>query len=144
MEPLAALSIASSIVQFVDFGLKILSKARDIHRDGSIVEHKDLLTVAEDVKDHTTRLNKEVSSIPAGALSDEEKALQELCQGCLVVAEEITNALDKMVLKGDRSKLKSFRTAFKAAWGKDRLSELKARLDLYNQQIDRRVLVSIR
>jgi hypothetical protein len=144
MDPITALSVASSVVQFVDFGFNILSKAREFHRDGSAVEHRDLLRVAEDNKSHTTKLHTELSNIPARALSEEDKALQELCQGCLGVAKDLTDALGKLVLKGNQSKWKSFRAAFKATWGKERLAELKARLELYNQQIDRGVLVSIR
>ncbi|KAF3942195.1 hypothetical protein ABW19_dt0209715 [Dactylella cylindrospora] len=144
MEPLAALAIATSVVQFVDFSSKLLSKAKNYHQDGSVVEHRDLSTVTEDLKSLTIELEASLSRIPSGGLSDDQKALQELCRSCLGVADELTEALKKLDLGSGSSRWKSLRTAFKAVCGKERLAELKAKLDIFSQQIDRRLLIDLR
>lgn len=51
MEALAALSLASTIVQFVDFSIKIVSKGFKIYHsgDGSLSENNDLEIVVNDL-----------------------------------------------------------------------------------------------
>jgi hypothetical protein len=142
MIPLDAVSLAANVVQFVGFGLDILSKANRIYKDGSLVEYKDVKNINTDLSNLTTRLRDglvKCSTPPA-----EEEALQDICTGCLDVSEQMDCALPKLQLNGSASKWKSVRKAFKAVWGKEKLNELKARLDSYGQQMDRRVLVAIR
>jgi hypothetical protein len=144
MDPISALGLAGNIVQFLDFGCKLFSKAKDIHRNGSIVEHTDMLAVTDDLRRYTRKLHKGLR--PTGtlqlALSEDDTAFLDICDGCLKVAEELEQAVKALQLPGRPSKWKSFRQALKSVWGKERLVEIKSRLDLYGDQLDRRMIVS--
>lgn len=145
MEPLTALGLAGNVVQFIDFGCKLIAKARDVHRDGSVVEHDDMLVVNDDLRRYTTKLRDTMR--PTGtlqlALSEDDTSFLDICDGCLRVARDLEQALNKLRLPDKPSKWKSFRQALKSVWGKERLAEMKNRLDLYSEQLDRRMLASI-
>lgn len=51
MDPITAIRIAGSIVQFVDFGLKVVSKGNHIYRsgDGSLSEDHDPEVLTKDL-----------------------------------------------------------------------------------------------
>lgn len=140
METVAAIGIAGNIVQFIDFGCKLLSKAKAIYRDGAAVEHTDLRKVTEDLTALITKLSEDIRQ----ASASNEPELQELCEGCLGVAKELQHALTKVNASSGQGRWKSIRAALKAVWGKEHITELKGRLDAYSMQLDRRVLVGLR
>ena len=49
LNALAALSVASSVVQFVDFSVKVISKGNKYYRstDGALVENTELVATVE-------------------------------------------------------------------------------------------------
>jgi len=143
MLPLDAFSLAANVMQFISFGFDLISKTNDIAKHGSLVEDKDLQRVNIDLMDLTTKLDSELLKCQTG-LTEDERALHEVCAGCLDVSKQLHAALQKLEAKGKANKWKSFRKALKAIWGKEKLNELKSRLDMYSQQMDRRVLVRIR
>lgn len=49
LDPLTALSLASSVVQLVDFSIKLLAESKEIYQKGSTLEHKDLGLLIEDL-----------------------------------------------------------------------------------------------
>jgi hypothetical protein len=52
LDPLTALSLASSVIQFVDFGIKLFRSGRELYgsSNGSSVGNQDLDTIAKDLK----------------------------------------------------------------------------------------------
>ena len=66
MDPITALGVAGSIVQLVDFGIKVVSKGNKIYHsgDGSTAENHDLENVANDLVLIQTRLRQ--SLLPLG------------------------------------------------------------------------------
>jgi hypothetical protein len=58
MDPLSALSIAASVVQFVDFGRHILSDSYEIYRSqsGELAKEVDLKIISKDLTDLVTQI----------------------------------------------------------------------------------------
>jgi hypothetical protein len=83
MDPLSALSIASAVIQIVDFSSKVIARTREVYQsaDGSIEE----LTLIEDatanlddlMKDLTSKTEIEASS---SVLFDQKTPDQQLLQ----------------------------------------------------------------
>ena len=146
MDPvsLAVVGLAGNVVQFVDFGCRILAKTRKIHRDGRVVEHKDLQLVTVDLIQYIKKIEEGLIMQQPGLAISEEADLVDIIHGCLDVANELVQALAKLDSGGQRTKWKSLRQALKSVWGKERLTDLKARLDLYSEQMDRRILISLK
>ena len=146
MDPISALGLAGNIIQFIDFGCKLFSKTKAIYKDGSLTESIDMQVVTDDLRQYSEKLRQGLQSSGTQQLgfSEDEKALLSMCDGCLQVAGEIDKALQALKLQSKPGKCKSFRHAIKSVWSDKRLAELKRRLDMYSEQMDRRTLASLR
>lgn len=96
MDPmtLAAIGLAGNIVQFIDFGCRVLSKAHEIRQEGVVVENRHLQVVTADLLHHTTTLKDGIANRPD--LGTQETSLIEVCAGCLQIAERLETALQKL------------------------------------------------
>jgi hypothetical protein len=165
LDPLTALSLASSIVQFVDFAGKVVSKCRHIHGsiDGVIPEHHELDIVATDLVRLSTRLKQRKWSkrlkdeeFTAKYLKhetperkkerEEELAFKGLSDTCTKIADELLERLSKHKVPDGSSnrKWKSFRQALETVWSKKELEELAARLAEIRQQMSFHVLIDFK
>ena|ERR1700735_2284377 len=138
MDPLTAISLASNVVQFVDFAGKIISKSYEFHKSttGALREHDDVELVAVDLKRRTERLKK----CPGPADSD----LVKLSGDCYGVAEELLQALQRVTIKGTSTRWKSLRKALRSVWSKEKILELERRLNRFRDQINLVVCVQLR
>ncbi len=51
LDPFTALSLASSVIQFVDFGVKLLNESAELYHPGSLLKHEDFETITNDLID---------------------------------------------------------------------------------------------
>jgi hypothetical protein len=139
MDPITALGIAGNIVQFIDFGLKAVSKAREIHSSstGALLEHVDLKLLTEDIIVVTEKL------LVANGRRTGNGSLDMICERCIEAAKELLGALNRMRVH-EKSKWKSVRQALKATWGKTRVEELRKRLEEWKDEVQFHVLVDLR
>ncbi|PMD15987.1 hypothetical protein NA56DRAFT_324899 [Hyaloscypha hepaticicola] len=116
MDPLNALSVASSVVQFVDFGRQLLSASYEIYRSpsGESSKNVDLRTISKDLTDLVAQIKKKVGPSANIKLdkSTAEYRLAEISKECEMILKEFEGALDK--LGRQRS---SKKTAFEMARG---------------------------
>ena len=58
LEPLTALGLAANLLQFIELGIKVTSKTRDIHNSatGALVENLDLEILTDDLSTVARRL----------------------------------------------------------------------------------------
>lgn len=47
MDPVTALGLVAGILQVVDFSVKALGKCRELHKDGSLAEHRNTKEIAK-------------------------------------------------------------------------------------------------
>src|ERR1700722_18624339 len=74
IDPYTAFGLVGSIEQLVDFGLKIISNAREISSTGLPAEYKTLENIANDVTVQTKRLSaRQADSLISGCLSEDEQ-----------------------------------------------------------------------
>ena len=62
MEALVALGLAANVVQFVDFGCRLVSKSREIRRSGSLSQHVNLDLIANDLENLSGKLEASLNS----------------------------------------------------------------------------------
>ncbi|KAL5314388.1 hypothetical protein ACEPPN_018814 [Leptodophora sp. 'Broadleaf-Isolate-01'] len=159
-DPLTALSLASNIIQLVDFTSRVVAKCRHIYADGALPEHYELHIVTEDVKRTSTKLKqrppprwplkldkdylkvetdqerKDREEDVAWQEREEEWAFNGLSSTCIKIADELLARLSKHSVPDGipRTKWKSFREALETVWKKKDLDELAARLaEIRNQ-----------
>jgi hypothetical protein len=161
LDPMSALAVAGAVVQFVDFGTKFVGKvasksyeiysAFDENEDYS--RHPDWLEEKFKTVDRlletdsrrilmlTEKLRVPLQSVQ---LSPEDQALQDLCDGCNSLANEIGQHLHGLKLEGRKRKIDIFRKAVKATWTEGHLNSLVKRFSMLKEMLELHVLVDIR
>jgi hypothetical protein len=155
MEPLTALSLAGTIVQFVDFGTKLFSESREIYQSssGRLKVEDDLELVATDLTAVIRKIRRSIPShLPeiSGDIDQEtqnhEKRFETICDDAAKIAEKILASIpvDQMKQKGTRNrKWKTFRQVMVRIWSRTEIDDLKKRLITLREAMDTRVLLAI-
>lgn len=149
LDPLTALSLAATVVQFVDFSCKLLSKGHEIYAsaDGASVGNREVELIAKDLRNLNARLNGSVATRRATNpnLTNSEKALVDLSLNCSAVADELLVVLDQLKVQGNSNRRwKSFRQALQSLLKKGKVDEINLRLQAIRQELTFHVLVSLR
>jgi N-terminal domain on NACHT_NTPase and P-loop NTPases len=146
-DPFTAIGLASSIVQFIDFSFKIVSKASEIKQsaDGVLSENFDLEIVTKDLVVINARLKDSLQPPKVAiVLIQEQRRIYDLRERCNEVAEELLNALDKLKAKGSQGRWKSLRQALKSVWDRDKIIDIQSRLTGLREELELRVLVDMK
>ncbi|KAG8528473.1 uncharacterized protein KY384_007391 [Bacidia gigantensis] len=146
LEALAALSLATSVVQFVDFTSKLLSKGNKYYEspDGVLTENAELQGNVEHFKRLNIDLNNSLASVAAPhALDSAERALWTVTKECEKIAKEFCSTLDKLKLVGSRTRWRSFRQALKTLCSKERIQNMLQRLRSARENLIVHLLVVI-
>lgn len=135
MDPFSAIGLAGNIVGFLDFGFKLLSKAREIQASasGTAAANENLVSLTQHFQRVTASLRAQEAS---GAVTGDELAIQELAAECDGVAVELMELVDSLRARSSKSKRESLRAAFRE-WRKgDQKDELQLRLDRCRSQLN--------
>ena len=73
MEPLVALSLASSVAQFLDFGGKLFRGTKEIAEAGSTISVTHLRHLATDLAKINSSIVRHLDALGSEALSEEER-----------------------------------------------------------------------
>ncbi|KAF4633368.1 hypothetical protein G7Y89_g4751 [Cudoniella acicularis] len=183
MDPLSALSVAGNIIQFIQFGLQVLSKGQEIcgSSSGLLAEESEIGAVSQDVKTISRSIklslnirqneivedlvNKNIDVVSASqelehltkelklslngqqslCVNEDEQALNTICDSCVNIANELSEYLEKLKVKGQKyRRWKSFRQALKTVWRKEDIDNLVKRLSLLRGQLELHILASLR
>lgn len=144
------ISLVGNIVQFVDFGSKLLSNAVELYRSpvGKLAGHHQLELVTTDLHALISKLRQ--SYYPENDRSSEgneaqRKTFEAICDEAAKVAEELATRLDKLKVKDGRlRKWHSLQHAVEGAWSRNELLDLKKQLSGLKDALKTRVLFSIR
>lgn len=145
LDPMTALGLAGNIVQFVEFSIKLLGDANEIHKSaqGSLQENLDIEQIAGTIRTLQMTLRPPVDD----DMKDDnaaEDSLEALCSSCDEIAEELLGVLEQLKAHGKRSRLKSMRQAIKNIKGNTAVTELCIRLKRFQDAIELTILVDLR
>ncbi|PGH09238.1 hypothetical protein AJ80_07715 [Polytolypa hystricis UAMH7299] len=123
MDPLTIVGLVSNIGQFIDFSGNLVSKSVELYRsaDGVLLENTEI----EATVNHLVYLN---NNIQASATSTGDQEFQKISSSCETIAKRLLEALDKVKVKGKRTRWKSTRKALRGVWSKDEITNLEHRL----------------
>jgi hypothetical protein len=146
LDPLSAISLAGSVVQFVDFSGKIISRTRELVKSshGTTQEAYNAEIVIRDLLRLSVNMKDGLRDIGATSQTDGDKALEELCNGCIGLSERMIKRLEKLKLGDAAGKRRAFLHALKCVWSQKELESEEAQLSLYRNQLEIRVLTSFR
>jgi hypothetical protein len=146
MDPLTAFSLAGTIIQFVDYGTKILRGSKGLYdsASGASVVNDEIETRTKDLLDLVIKLRRPLSLESTSADYATYTALRELCNGCRKVADELIARLQRLKVEGQHRAWKSFRQAIKSAWSQKDIDMLCKRLSEFRRSLDTHILSSLR
>ena len=107
MDALAAVSLAGSAIQFIDFVGEIISKTHQLRNSGC--GFNDQEAIAKDLKDLSIKIQSSTTSV--------DPILVNLCSRCHDVANELLNAFAGMKVKGSRSTFWMYQERFEGRMG---------------------------
>ena len=147
MEALTAIGLAANILQFIDLGIKVVSKGNQIYRsgDGTLPEHHDLAVVTNDLLLLQTKLSGCLR--PSGSsscLSEDDQALEKLAGASNDLAVQLLGRLNRVKAQGRHLRWKSWRQALKSICTKKDVDEMARRMALLRDELNTRILVSLR
>lgn len=147
LEPFTALSLAASVVQFVDFGSKLLIEGYGVYQsaDGASRKHREIEHLTSDLKVLSGRLAATYSSGTA-TLSADEVALQELGGQSRDLAQELLDLLEDLKVKttGVLRSWDTVKQTFRKVGKADKIEKMQKRLDRIRSQVNTLLLRIIR
>jgi len=146
MEPVSAIGLAGNILQFVEFGIRVVSKGYKIYRsvDGCLVENLDLEIVTSDLVLLQKKIQTSKPHIIVNEVEDDDQNLRALTQRCSDLADELLEKLNKAKAQGRFRKWKSLRQAIKSVWSKKDVDEMANRLQSFKSEIQLHLMISMK
>ena len=141
MEALATLSLAANIVQFIDFGTRLLSSANELSQsaEGSLKDNTAIEAVVEHLKTTLTRIQS--------SSSQARPAAQSLGTECTKIIENLLRALADLKVQNQPTRWRSFRKAIKSVRSKavieQWLDRLRSMREAYSIELEVDILESI-
>ena len=137
MDPLSAVSLAGTVVQFLDFGIKLVAKASEIYSSasGAEIRNIELDAIARNLVSLNQRVRNRSTNVSAQLTSEDEEALAAMMETCSKIGEELIAAIHKAKVQGIHKGWKSVRQALKSVLGLDKIQDLYNRLTQYREQI---------
>lgn len=141
MDPLTCLAIAGNVVQFVDFGSKLILETHHIYHDGESQIRKRAAKATSDLKDFSTKFERTLgSTTDRRPLTEDEAALRILCANCKELADSLVDKLDTINVRGKHHLWSSVALAWANIWSKKDILATQEELDEYRRAIDTRII----
>jgi hypothetical protein len=152
MDPISALSLASNVIAFVDFGCKVVSQTRQIYKsvNGTLSDKVFIEALTDDLVALATNLEQSSPNTDSekydGYLSEDSVALGDLCRRCKLIAADLLSKLERVKVKDGSANRnwQSFKTALRATLGREEMDRLASQLSEIRSEIEFRVLLNFR
>ncbi|KAM0156950.1 hypothetical protein ACHAPG_005034 [Botrytis cinerea] len=150
MNPLDALSLAGTIIQFVDFSSKVLDGTIELYRSGAetLAVHQQLGFVADDLAKISKRLSDSYWGLSGvGVISTtSDDAFMFICRDASELSTKLKNKINnlKVTAIGRRRKWETVMQALKSVWTEKELTALTNRLELLRDSIQMHIVVDLR
>ena len=133
MDPLTAISLASAIVQFIDFSTSLVGGVREVYSSatGATEENRSLAAVVAEMQ----QLASKMSAPRAGQLTGDERALWRLAAECQIVSDQLLDLLERVRAKDPSSKIRAALAALRSKLHEREMLELQRRLDGCRSQL---------
>ena len=147
LDPLSALSLASNVVQFIDFGNRLISEIQEIRQSASGLakENIDFLFTAEAFRRKSDILfANPTDGIGSSSLPLSRSALQEFAVPCRQVSDELIAILEGLKVMEPRKRQQSFRQALRSITKRRKIKELVAKMGILRKLVDSHLITILR
>jgi hypothetical protein len=142
LDPLTALSVAGNIVQFIDFGIKLLKDCRDLigSVDCVLKRNREFATITEDL----TYLNERIKN--SVTFPEEDITITEVSKECKSLSSTLTKIFYSLKIQPDHKQRKwhIFQQALISMISAGEIKDLATRLSNMRAQLQTHILVNIK
>jgi hypothetical protein len=147
MDPVSALGIATSVVQFLQFGSSIVSKTRQIYSQGALSDHVECESATRRLIELTKHITNSLTDLGSlGALSLGSQALQKICEKCVELSDELLSRLADLHVDETHKarKWKGLRQALKTLCSKEKINDIPERLKACSVELHLHLIMAIK
>jgi hypothetical protein len=154
MDPLTALSLTGTIVQFVDFGSKLLVECHQLYKSksGSLTANDELSLATEDLRmvvDKLQQSSPEAHFSPLNSSTSEEPerlvTFPRICAESKLLAQELLERLENLKTTKTEGRLwRSLQQVLRISWSRNEISGLEKRLSRLRDALGTNILVLLR
>lgn len=149
MDALGILGVAAAVVQFADFGTRVLQESINVYTGISLAQARivEIAKISNELTQLTHAIDEKMAPLSQSArpLTIIEMQLLEQCRRCKAAGEEVLQCIS--IIRGhgvskvnlsqrdvglldwkDDSKLGSFRTALQLVWKEEEIEQLERKL----------------
>ncbi|KAK0110315.1 hypothetical protein ONS96_001932 [Cadophora gregata f. sp. sojae] len=138
LDPLTAISLASAVVQFVDFSVKLVSAGHELYDKGSLANNDEIEQITQDLAHLTEELGADRPT-PAKQLSQDEIAIKQLASSCKELADEMLEVLTTLKLQKPESGLETVRKSLRSMRNKGKIQDIEKRLGKIRDELNLRL-----
>lgn len=146
MDPLSALSVASSVIQFVQFGGSLVAKSHEIYTSGSLRSNIDYEEATQRLSSLTNGVKSSLNDLEGlGPLSKNSTAIKAICVKCSSLANDLSARVNGLRIDKNQKgrKWKSFRQAIKSVYSKEVVDGLARDLRTCRDELNSHLLLPI-
>jgi hypothetical protein len=150
MEALAAVGVAGNVLQFLDFGQKLVTTCTEIYlsTSGSLKANDDSEMLLREFAESIDNLSSDLSRYQ-DALNDTVQQvggspMKVTVDGCRSLAQDLIKRFERLRGEGNLGRWKSLVKGVKCMWKAKELQELQKRLTQHRSQLEWHVLIALR
>lgn len=143
LEALAAVGLASNVIQFLHFLCKLLAEIGEVgsSTSGLSNEHTDIESVAQDLRRLTTHINAASNS----ATTPGDAELKHTAKEITTIADNLLNAITEFKTSKPRGTFKSFVHVLLQKFGKtQKVDKMATKLSRLQAQLNTQISVMLR
>lgn len=147
LEACAALGVASSVCQFIQFASKLVSDTHEVYTDaeGSSIRRLELETAAETLAGLSANVASTLDEAAEGSqFTSQDQKLKQICDRIIKIAAKLLTVLDKIAISSPNRKWKTLREALSMLWNENKINELVSSLNTLRRDLDTSILILIR
>lgn len=142
LEGIAALSLVCNVMQVIQYGGEVIEIVNQIHKMGGSIRMAELDVHATHVASATAALQASIQNARSRRKDKDGVALYDISQKCLTQA----NVLQECIASIPRGRRKRdiFGVALWVLRKRSNIDRIRQQLDMYQHDLDTRILVSLR
>lgn len=151
MDPLTALSLAGTVVQFVDFAAKLFSEGRELYKSSTgnlaVNEELELITSAFGSVLKKLKTADEIATGSSAVKDERQVRVERIRREAEQIASELIKLLDtlKIQSKNDNHRVwQSAKQAIKSTRSKGEIAKLEERLERFQKAVNTEFIIDIR
>ncbi|KAI2609247.1 hypothetical protein GGR54DRAFT_632994 [Hypoxylon sp. NC1633] len=136
MEAVAAVGLASNVLQFVEFIAKLIRISNELRNNAASSENRNHQVIATHLEAISHNISKSAQAISQTSMtaSPEEKASDGCCDLATQLLERLRSCGIQIGQNGSR--LQRAKVAFKAIWNKREIEEISSRLQFFRSELN--------